>query len=129
MYAVRERIKAQGSAKGHRYSGLMIQFACMLRSKTSASMYDFFRRAFNLPPNQTLCQYSNTDSTSPDGPMVHTIIQIADILDGLEIPLGDWERKVNLGWDSHVIKNSLGACFFVTIRMWCICLHIIRLNL
>ena len=39
---VGKRIKAQGTAKGHRYSGLMIQFACMLRARCSVDMYEFF---------------------------------------------------------------------------------------
>ena len=30
---VGKRIKVQGSAKGHRYSGLMIQFVCMLQAR------------------------------------------------------------------------------------------------
>lgn len=105
---VGKRIKAQGSAKGHVYSGLMIQFACMLRNQMNASMYDFFRKAFNLPAYQTLCQYNSADSTSPDGPMMQTIIQISDMFDKLEFPQGDWRRNVNLGWDSHVIKDLLG---------------------
>ena len=40
--AVGERIKAQGTAKGHEYSSLLITFACMLRAQTSTTMYDFF---------------------------------------------------------------------------------------
>ena len=36
------RRKAQGNAKGHEYSPLMIQFAVMLRAKCSESTYDFF---------------------------------------------------------------------------------------
>ena len=42
---VGKRIKKQGpkvGARGHHYSGLMIQFAVMLRSKCSANLYDFF---------------------------------------------------------------------------------------
>ena len=62
---VGKRIKAQGANKGHTYSALMIQFACMLRARCSADTYDFFRKAFNMPPNQTLCKYSSSDSTSP----------------------------------------------------------------
>merc|ERR1719491_2494826 len=50
--AVGKRIKEQGSARGHRYSGLLIQFACMLRARCSADMYDFFRKVFNLPTNK-----------------------------------------------------------------------------
>eukprot|EP00985_Skeletonema_marinoi_P006412 scaffold2773_cov120-Skeletonema_marinoi.AAC.1 len=53
--AVNKRIKAHGNAKGHTYSPLLIQFAVMLRDKCSASSYDFFRKAFNLPTNSTLC--------------------------------------------------------------------------
>ena len=62
---VGKRLKAQGANKGHTYSALMIQFACMLRARCSADTYDFFRNAFNMPPNQTLCKYSSSDSTSP----------------------------------------------------------------
>ena len=109
----------------------MIQFACMLRGQMSADLYDFFRKAFNLPPNQTLCLYSNADSTSPDGPMMQTIMQIADIFDKMGIPLNDWRRFVNLGWDSHVVKDLLGmyvicyVCMYVCvwyIHICCICL-------
>ena len=116
--AVGKRIKAQGSAKGHKYSGLMIQFACMLRNQMNASMYEFFRKAFNLPAYQTLCQYNSADSTSPDGPMMQTIIQISDMFDKLEFPQDDWRRNVNLGWDSHVIKDLLGM--FDMMYMLCI---------
>ena len=76
---VGKRIKLQGTARGHRCSGLLIQFACMFRARCSADMYDFFRKVFNLPTNATLCQYSSSDSTSPDGLMMQTIIHIADI--------------------------------------------------
>jgi hypothetical protein len=106
--AVGERIKKQGHNRGHRYSGLVIQFACMLRAKCNVDMYDFFRKVFNLPPNQTLCQYSGADSTSPDGLMMQTIIRMAEIFHKLEIPIGDWRRYLNLLWDSHVIRGQLG---------------------
>ena len=106
--AVGKRIKKHGDNKGHTYSALMIQFACMLRARCSADMYDFFRKAFNLPPNQTLCEYRSADVTSPDGLMMQTIIQMADIFDKAEIPRGDFRRYVNLGWDSHVVKDLLG---------------------
>lgn len=117
--AVGERIKAQGTAKGHEYSSLLITFACMLRAQTSTSttMYDFFRKAFNMPPNTTLCRYSNTDSTSPDGLMMQTIIQVSEVFMKLDIPVEDWRRYVNLGWDSHVIKDLLGM--YHTICMSC----------
>ena len=42
--------------------------------------------------------------------MNQTIIHMADIYDKMEIPLGDWRRHLNLGWDSHVIKDMLGFC-------------------
>lgn len=106
--AVGKRIKRDGDARGHRYSALMIQFGCMLRKRCSVDMYDFFRKAFNLPPNQTLCEYANADSTSPDGLMMQTIIQMADIFDGNDIPRGDFRRYVNLGWDSHKVRGMLG---------------------
>ena len=107
--AVHARIKAEGKNNGHRYSGLMIQFACMLRARCLVDLYEFFCKAFNLPPNGTLCQYGNANSTCPDGLMMQTIIQIADIFDKQKIPLGDWGRHVNMGWDSHVIKDLLGT--------------------
>ena len=107
---VGKRIKEQGSSRGHRYSGLLIQFACMLRARCSVNMYEFFRKVFNLPTNGTLCQYASSDSTSPDGVMMQTIIHMADMYKSLEIPLGDWRRRFNLGWDSHVIKDMLGFC-------------------
>ena len=53
---VGKRIKAKGSARGHRYNGLIIQFACMIRARCSADMYDLFRKLFNLPTNTTLCE-------------------------------------------------------------------------
>ena len=59
--------------------------------------------------NSTLCEYSNTDSTSPDGIMGETILQIAAIYDELKIPFFDFRRFLNLGWDSHKIKDRLGA--------------------
>ena len=107
---VGKRIKAQGTAKGHRYSGLMIQFACMLRARCSVDMYEFFRKVFNLPPNSTLCEYSSSDSTSPDGLMMQTIIHMADIFAKKGVPRDDWRRYVNLAWDSHVVKDMLGFC-------------------
>ena len=107
---VGKRIKAKGSARGHCYSGLVIQFACMIRARCSADMYDFFRKVFHLPTNATLCQYSSSDSTSPDGLMMQTIIHVSDMYKKMGIPLGDWRRRLNLGWDSHVIKDML-ACF------------------
>ena len=111
--AVGEQIKAQGTAKGHEYSSLLITFACMLRAQTSTTMYDFFRKAFNMPPNTTLCRYSNTDSTSPDGLMMQTIIQVSEVFMKLDIPVEDWRRYVNLGWDSHVIKDLLGMYHYL----------------
>ena len=99
---ISKRVKRHGSAKGHIYSPLLIQFSVMLRDKCSASTYDFFRKAFNLPTNRTLCRYSNADSTSPDGLMMETIIQMDSIYNGLKIPELHWKRTVNLGWDSHV---------------------------
>ena len=74
---VGKRIKTKGSALGHRYSGLVIQFACMLQARCSTDMYDFFRKVFNLPTNATLCEYARSDSTSPDGFMMQTIIHVA----------------------------------------------------
>ncbi len=105
-----KRIKQHGNAKGHTYSPLLIQFAVMLRDKCSASSYDFFRKAFNLPTNRTLCRYSNADSTSPDGLMMETIIQMATIYDELNIPELHWSRYLNLAWDSHTIRDHLGYC-------------------
>lgn len=108
--AVNKRVKAYGNAQGHTYCPLLIQFAVMLRDKCSASSYDFFRKAFNLPTNSTLCRYSNADSTSPDGLMMETIIQMATIYNNLEIPDLHWLRYLNLAWDSHVIRDHLGYC-------------------
>ena len=88
----------------------MIQFAVMLRSKCSANLYDLFRKVFNLPPNQTLCEYLSNDSMSPDGVMVQTIIHMSKLFERLKIPIGDWRRHFNLGWDSHVVKDMLGFC-------------------
>ena len=68
---VGKRINAKGSSQGHRYSGLLIQFACILCAKYSVDMYEFFRKVFNLPANTTLCRYYSSDSTSPDGVMNH----------------------------------------------------------
>jgi hypothetical protein len=93
--AVNKRIKAYGNAQGHTYSPLLIQFAVMLRDKCSISSYDFFRKAFNLPANSTLCRYSNADSTSPDGLMMETIIQMATIYNNLEILDLHWLRYLN----------------------------------
>ena len=78
---VGKRIKKRGSAKGHCYSGLMIQFACMLRAKCSVDMYEFFRKVFNLPAHRTLVRYASADSTSPDGLMLETILQITEIFE------------------------------------------------
>ena len=47
--AVHARMKVQGNAKGHRYSALLIRFACMLRAKMNAAGYEFFRKAFCIP--------------------------------------------------------------------------------
>ena len=104
---VGKRIKKRGSARGHRYSGLMIQFACMLRAKCSVDMYEFFRKVFNLPAHRTLVRYASADSTSPDGLMLETILQIAEIFEKKGIPHGDFLRFVNLGWDSMVIRVCL----------------------
>ena len=100
--AVGEQIKAQGTAKGHEYSSLLITFACMLHAQW-----------INMPPNTTLCRYSNTDSTSPDGLMMQTIIQVSEVFMKLDIPVEDWRRYVNLGWDSHVIKDLLGMYHYL----------------
>lgn len=107
---VGNKIKKQGSSRGHRYNGLLIQFVYMLRAQCSVNMYKFFRKAFNLPANGTLCQYSSSGSTSPDRVMTQTIIHMADIYKSLEILLGDWRHQFNLGWDLHVIKDVLGFC-------------------
>ena len=126
--AVGKRIKAQGSNKGHKWSSLLISFACMLRAKCSVSMYDFFRRAFNLPPNTTLCRYSNADSTSPDGCMMQTIVQVAEVFTKMEIPAKDWRRFGNLGWDSHVVKDLLGMMYISYVFIF-ICMFISYLTL
>ena len=42
--------------------------------------------------------------------MMQTIIQMADIFKKMGIPRGDWRRSLNLGWDSHVVKDMLGYC-------------------
>ena len=111
---VGKRLKSRGTAKGHRYSGLLIQFACILRAKCSVDMYEFFRKVFNLPAHRHLCRFESADSTSPDGLMLETIIQMAEIFNRRGIPRGDFLRYVNLGWDSMVIKDLLGtyrSCF------------------
>ena len=41
--------------------------------------------------------------------MGETILQIAAIYDELKIPFFDFRRFLNLGWDSHKIKDRLGA--------------------
>ena len=106
--AVYARIKTQGNAKGHRYSGLVIRFACMLRAKMSAASYDFFRKVFNLSHDTTLRVYSSADASSPDGPMMETIAQVSQMMmEEMKVPLGDFGREGGLSWDSHTIRDKL----------------------
>ena len=73
-------------------------------------MYDFFRKVFNLPTNTTLCKYASSGSTGPDGLMMQTIIHVAAMYKKMNIARGDLRRRLNLGWDSHVIKDMLAFC-------------------
>jgi hypothetical protein len=48
--------------------------------------YEFTRKLLSIPPNCTLTQYGNTDTTSPNGPMLETIVQQAQEMLELKIP-------------------------------------------
>lgn len=87
--AVKKRVASQGTAQGHSYSPLLIRFAIMLRNNVSQSKYDFFRKAFGLPTNATLCQYRSADTTSEDGLMHETCRQQAIALHQQKVPRGD----------------------------------------
>ena len=106
--AVHARIKKQGTAKGHRYSSIMIRFAIMLRQKMGEAKYEFFRKVLNLPCNSQLALYSCADASSPDGCMMETICQASEMLEELGVPQDSFHRQGNLSFDAHVIRDKLG---------------------
>jgi len=106
--AVKKRMRAKGNAKGHLYSPLLIRFAIMLRNNLSQSKYEFFRRAFGLPTNATLCEYRSADTTADDGLMHETCRQQAIAMHNLNIPRGDFRWHLAMSFDSHSIKEMLG---------------------
>ena len=110
--AVKKRVASQGTAQGHSYSPLLIRFAIMLRNNVSQSKYDFFRKAFGLPTNATLCQYRSADTTSEDGLMHETCRQQAIALHQQNVPRGDFRWYLALSFDSHTIKEMLGEFSF-----------------
>ena len=75
-----KKTSTTGDARGHRYSGIVIQFAMILYKKTKARKYDLFQQCFHLPDKRTLLEYTNADATSPDGLMFESIIQHASIM-------------------------------------------------
>ena len=105
---VRQRVEIHGNAKGHTFSPLVVRFAMMLRSKMTKSNYEFVRKLLGIPTNCTLTKYGNADTTSPDGPMLETIVQHAQELLERSIPFDSPQRKMKLSFDSHTVKNMLG---------------------
>ena len=107
--AVRARVLTQGTAKGHNYSGLLIRFAGMLRAQLPQDQYDFFRKAFGLPINGTLTVYSNADSCSPDGQMVESICQAAQLLKEEQVRSELLLLSFSISCTtSHFVKNLTG---------------------
>ena len=105
---VRQRVEIHGNAKGHTFSPLVVRFAMMLRSKMTKSNYEFVRKLLGIPTNCTLTKYGNADTTSPDDPMLETIVQHAQELLERSIPFDSPQRKMKLSFDSHTVKNMLG---------------------
>ena len=70
--------------------------------------YEFFRKAFGLPHDTTLLEYSCADSSSPDGLMMQSIAQASQMMDDLGVDDDDFHREGSLSWDSHTIRDKLG---------------------
>ena len=117
MAVVRVRKNKHGSHHGHIWSPLMIMFAGFVRFGNGASSgmnrdnWDFCAEAFNVPKNCTLMRYNHTDTSSPDGPCMETIIQNAEHMDNLRGD--DLNHPIAFGkisLDSHKIKSRFGEC-------------------
>lgn len=126
MAIVRARKKKFGSHHGHVFSPLMIMFAGHIRfgnggsSGISKDNWDFLVEAFHIPKNGCLMQYHHTDTSSPDGPCIETILQNAEFIDKLSN--GDLDHPIRDGKisiDSHKIKGRFGTyvkmCLYVTL--------------
>ena len=117
MAVVRKRKNKFGDARGHDWSPLMIQFSVYVRHSNGGgggvnkTMWEFVSNACCLPSNETVMRYSHADTSSPDGPMMETILQNATLLDELAEPLDHPMRYGKLSVDSHHIKERFGTYF------------------
>ena len=115
MCVVRQRKKKLGTKHGHIWTPLMIQYSGFVRNGNggggglNANNFDFLSEACNMPKNQTIMRYSHTDTSSPDGPMMETILQNATMLDELAPDLEHAMRYGKISLDSHKIKDRFGA--------------------
>ena len=74
----------------------------------SATLWDFCADAFCIPENQTVMRHSNSDTSSPDGPCMETILQNAEFLDKMAPSLQHPMRYGKISMDSHKIKGRFG---------------------
>ena len=115
MAVVRQRKSKTGTAVGHVWSDLMIQFAVYIRHGNGASsgmnkvMWEFISDAFCIPKNGTIMRYSHADTSSLDGPCMETILQNAELFDKKAHDLSHPMRYGKLSVDSHKIKDRFGT--------------------
>ena len=116
MAVVRKRKEKFGHGKGWEWSPIMIQFCVFVRfgngagSGMNKTMWDFIAQVFNVPPNQTLMKYAHTDTSSPDGVCMETLIQMAEWID--KLTGGDLNHPIRYGKlsvDAHTVKERFGA--------------------
>ena len=74
----------------------------------SKLMWNFMAEAFCIPKDSTLMQYSRTDTSSPDGPCLETILQNSALLDKLAPDGQHPMRYVKMSIDSHTVKDMFG---------------------
>ena len=115
MAVVRRRRDRHGAHHGHEWSALMIQFCGYVRFGNGASsgmnknMWNFIAEAFCIPTDRTLMKYSRTDTSSPDGPCLETILQNAELVDKLAPDLNHPMRYGKMSMDSHTVKDMFGT--------------------